>query len=292
MQTLIKRNYSYYLLLPGFLLFFILFVLPSLGSFYYAFTNWSGIGHYSWIGMENFGNLLDTDNNSISFKNTFIFATITTILKVSLGFALALFVNQKLKSAVYLRSILFFPVVLSSIAVALAFQAIMHPVNGVLNIFLRFIQLDGLAQDWLTNPSIVMYSISFVEVWKYVGFHMVLFLAGLQTVPKEMYESSTIDGANKWQQFRFITFPLLRPVLNVNIIFSIIGGLKVFDIVYGLTSGGPGNASNVINIIIYKNFAEGRYGEATAANVVLFLMILIIILISNKFLGQRGGDES
>jgi raffinose/stachyose/melibiose transport system permease protein len=287
MQTLTKKNYSYSMLLPGLLVFVVFFVLPSFVSFYYAFTNWSGIGKFHWIGWDNFRSLLDNDDTTISFRNTFLFTTLTTIAKITLGLALALFVNQKLKTAVYLRSMLFFPAILSSVAVALAFTAIYHPEQGILNQALRLLHLESWAKDWITDRQIVMYSVSFVEIWKWTGFHMVLFLAGLQSISRDMYESSTIDGANKWKQFRYITLPLLRSVINANIMFSIIGGLKVFDIVYGLTGGGPGNASNVLNIVIFKSFAQGRFGEATAANVILFLMILVIVLILNKLLGNR-----
>ncbi|WP_338551324.1 sugar ABC transporter permease [Paenibacillus sp. KS-LC4] len=287
MQTLIKRNYSYGMLLPGLLLFVIFFVLPSIASFYYAFTNWSGVGNFHWIGWDNFRSLMDSDDASIAFRNTFLFTFLTTIVKVVLGLALALFVNQKLKTAVYLRSMLFFPAILSSIAVALAFTAIYHPEQGIINQALRFVHLESWTQNWITDRQLVMYSVSFVEIWKWTGFHMVLFLAGLQTISHDMYESSTIDGANKWKQLRYITLPLLRSVINANIMFCIIGGLKVFDIVYGLTGGGPGNASAVLNTVIFKNFAQGRYGEATAANVILFLIIVFIVLVLNKLLGNR-----
>lgn len=287
MQTLNKRNYPYFMLIPGLFVFVVFFVLPSVFSFYYAFTNWSGIGSFRWVGWDNFNNLFGNEDAPLSFRNTFLFTIITTFFKITLGLALALYVNQKLKSAVYLRSMLFFPAILSGVAVALAFTAIYHPEQGILNQFLRFVHLDSLTENWITNRHIVMYSISFVEIWKWTGFHMVLFLAGLQSISRDMYESSTIDGANKWKQFRYITFPLLRSVTNANIVFSIIGGLKVFDIVYGLTGGGPGNASSVLNIVIFKSFAQGRFGEATAANVILFLMILIIVLLLNKLLGNR-----
>lgn len=281
MQTLLRRNYSYYMLLPGLLIFTVLFIVPSMGTFYYAFTNWSGIGETQWVGLENFRSLLDNEDNSIAFRNTFLFAAVTTVCKILLGLALAIYVNQNLKTAVFLRSILFFPAILSGIAVALAFSAIYHPDKGLLNEALRMLHLEGLTQDWLTNSKLVMYSISFVEIWKWTGFTMVLFLAGLQTIPADMYESSTIDGANKWQQLRFITLPLLRSVTNANLMLSIIGGLKVFDVAYGLTGGGPGSASNVLNILIFKTFAQGRYGEATAANLVLFVIILVIVLSIN-----------
>ncbi|XID93963.1 carbohydrate ABC transporter permease [Paenibacillaceae bacterium WGS1546] len=289
---MIRKNYPNWMLAPGLLIFLLLFVVPSAGSFYYAFTNWTGIGSFRWIGLDNFRTLLDTDDTLLALRNTFLFTIVTTLLKIGLGLALALFVNRKLKTAVYLRSVLFFPAILSGIAVALAFTAILHPDQGILNQTLRFLHLDGWANNWLTDRGIVMYAVSFVEVWKWAGFHMVLFLAGLQTIPGDMYESSTIDGASKAQQLRYITLPLIRPVLNANLLFSIIGGLKVFEIVYGLTGGGPGNASVVLNVLIFKSYAQGRLGEATAANLILFLLVTMLVLALNKLLGRREEEHA
>lgn len=287
MKSLAKRNYPYAMMLPGLLLFALLFLAPSVGSFYYAFTNWTGLKDFSWIGLDNFKSLLETDDTMLAFKNTFMFTIVTTVGKIGLGLALALFVNQKLAASVYLRSMLFFPAILSGIAVALAFSAIFHPDQGILNQALRAVGLDRIAVAWLTERDLVMYSVSFVEIWKWTGFHMVLFLAGLQTIPKELYESATVDGAGSFHKFRYITMPQLRSVLNANIIFSVIGGLKVFEIVYGLTGGGPGNASTVLNVLVFKTYAQGRLGEATAANLMLFVIVAIFVLLLNKTLGSR-----
>ncbi|MEF2244732.1 carbohydrate ABC transporter permease [Paenibacillus sp. IITD108] len=282
-----KRFYSYWLLLPGALIFTIFFIVPSLMSFYFAFTNLNGAFQVTrFVGFENFVTLYDNPNNLLALKNTFIFAIVTTVIKVFLGLILAILANQAIKSKVVLRSILFFPVILSTVAVSIAFKAIYHPSTGLLNVFLKNIGLDSLAMNWLTDPAIVMYAISFVEIWKWTGFSMILFLAALQSLPQEVNEAAKIDGASPWQQFRFITFPMLIPVLNTNIILSTIGGLKVFDIVYTLTGGGPGNASNVINTAVFKAYAAGRNGEATAANLVLFIIVLIAVLALNKFINR------
>lgn len=279
----IQRNYSYWFLVPGVLIFFVFFAVPSLQSFYYSLTYWDGIRPARFIGLANFVNLFAVPDHATGIKNTIIFTVFTSMFKVGLGFALALFINNSRKISLFTRSVLFFPVILSTVAVGLAFTVILHP-NGVLNQFFREIHLGFLAQDWLVDRNIVMYSISAVEVWKYSGLHMVFFLAGLQTIPREVHESAVMDGAGHWQKFRSVTLPLMVPVLNTNIIFSLIGGLKVFDIVMALTNGGPGFASNVINNIVYRNFAEGRYGEATAATVLLFLMIVAIVLTVQRWL--------
>ncbi|MGF7047901.1 raffinose/stachyose/melibiose transport system permease protein [Paenibacillus sp. DS2015] len=284
-----KQYYSYWLIFPGALVFFTFFILPSLMSFYFAFTNLDASFKVTrFVGFDNFITLYENPSNLLALKNTFIFAIVTTVFKVFLGLLLALLANQMLKSRLLLRSVLFFPVILSSIAVAIAFKAIFHPSTGILNVFLNFVGLDSLAMNWLTDPAIVMFSVSFVEIWKWTGLTMMLFLAALQSLPQEVNEAAKIDGATPWQQFRFITFPMVIPVVNTNVILSVIGGLKVFDMVYALTGGGPGNASNVINTAVFKAFAAGRNGEATAANLVLFLIVLIVVLTLNNVINKEA----
>jgi raffinose/stachyose/melibiose transport system permease protein len=282
-----KQFYSYWLLTPGVLIFFAFFIVPSLMGFYFAFTNLDASFNVTrFVGFDNFVTLYENPSNMLAFKNTFIFAVVTTVFKISLGLLLAILANQALKSKLLLRSVLFFPVILSTIAVAIAFKAIFHPSTGILNVFLRYVGLDSLAMNWLTDPSLVMFSISFVEIWKWTGFAMMLFLAALQSVPQEVNEAAKIDGASPWQLFRYITLPMLTPVMNTNVILSVIGGLKVFDLVYALTGGGPGYASNVINTAVFKAFAAGRNGEATAANLVLFVIILIAVLTLNNVINR------
>lgn len=286
MNSLMRKTYSYKYLLPGLTIFLIIYILPSLGSFYFSVTNWNGMNGGGFVGLNNFKEIFINPDNNIIFKNTFIFAGVTLFFKVVLGLALALLANSQIRSKGLFKSIVFFPVILSSVAVGVAFSAILHPETGIINIFLRSVGLGSLAQQWLTDSRIVMYSIALVDVWKNVGFHMALFLAGLQIIPQDLYEAAFIDGAGSIRKFLNITIPMLLPVINTNILLAIIGGMKVFDSVYVLTAGGPGNASQVINTVVLNNFSLGRYGEATAANVVLFVIVMFIILILNKFLGM------
>lgn len=286
---MLKRSYySYTLLLPGLLIFAIFFMLPSLMSFYFPFTDLNNAFKVTrFVGFDNFVSVFDSEDNVLAFKNTFIFAIVTSVFKVVFGLLLAILANQKLKSVLFLRSILFLPVILSTVAVSLAFHAIFHPSRGLLNTFLHMLHLDALAMSWLTNPSIVIYSASFVEIWKWTGLTMILFLAALQSVPEEVIEAAKIDGATSWKLLRYVTLPLLGPVMNTTIILNVIGGLRVFDLIYSLTGGGPGNASSVINTMVFKAFAAGRNGEGAAANLVLFLVVLIAVLSVNKIINRQ-----
>ncbi|MGE5607291.1 MAG: carbohydrate ABC transporter permease, partial [Bacteroidota bacterium] len=150
------------------------------------------------------------------------------------------------------------------------------PTNGILNRLLTAGGLNFLAQDWLGNIGLVIYSVSMIEVWKWTGLAALIFLAGLQSISKDYYEALAIDGATKWQTFRYVTFPLLRPAFNTNLLISVIGGLRVFDIVYATTGGGPGTASEVISSFVYRKFAYGYFGQSTAIGLLLFILVSLV----------------
>lgn len=289
-NSLMKRTYSYTYLIPGLIIFGVLYLLPSIISFYYSFMLYDGFKIYGFAGFDNFKSIFMDTNNNISFKNTIIFSIVSVTFRMVIGLLLALLVNRHHAVTNYLRATFFFPVILSSVAVGVAFTSILDPATGILNIFLRAVGLDALAAGWLVDPKLVIYSCAGVEVWRMSGFAMALFLAGLQGIPKELYEASDIDGANFWGKFAYITIPSLIPIIKINFILSVIGGLKVLDSVYVLTGGGPGNASQVISSVVLKNFSQGRYGEATAANLILFIMIGVVVIIFNRIISRKESE--
>lgn len=179
------------------------------------------------------------------------------------------------------------PAIMNNVAVGLIFTAILHPTHGILNKFLDIVGLDFLMNNWLGDINLALYSVIFVEVWKWTGFTMIIFLAGLQSVDKFFYEAADIDGATAWQKFRYITLPLIMPAFNNAFIISIIGGLKAFDIIFAMTNGGPGTSTNVINIMVYKAFANGRYGEAAAGVILLTLLVAAIAITANGILRKK-----
>lgn len=285
-----KRIYSNAFLLPGLLVFIIFFFIPSIGSFYYSFGRWSGVNFAGFCGFDNYISVITDSNLNISFKNTAIFAVVTMFFKMSLGLALALIANMQLKTKEFFKSIIFFPVILSSVAVGVAFSGMMHPEVGIINVFLRKIGLGIFARGWLTEPNIIMLSLSVIEIWKWVGLNMAIFLAALQTIPIELYEAVSIDGAPALRKFTAITMPMLRPVINTNIVLAVIGGLTSFDIIYATTGGGPGTMSEVINTLVLRRFADGLYGLSTAANVILFIGVAIIAVVLQKVLAGSEGE--
>lgn len=286
----LKGNpYSYWLLFPGVLLYLVFFIIPALMGVGLSFTNVSNfnISEIHFMGWMNYHNILSDTYLSIAIKNSIIFALVTTLLKVTLGMVLAILLNQKLKTKNYLRTIYFLPAVLSSVAVGVFFTSAMHPTTGIINKILNGIGLHALAQDWLVNPHIVMYSLAFVETWKWTGFTMVIILAGLQSISKEYYESAAMDGASSFQKFKSVTFPLVLPYFNNALIVNLIGGLKVFDLVQSMTQGGPGSATEVFGTLVFKSFGNGRFGEGVAASILLSIIVAIIAVPTWKLMARR-----
>jgi len=275
-------------LIPGGLVFSIFFVFPTFASFITAFTDWNSFSgsplKAAFIGFENFKKIFIEPSLNIAFRNTFIFAITTTFFKCCLGLFLAILVNRKLKSQEYLRTIFFFPCILSSVAIGLIFLAMYNPTTGLVNTTLEAIGFGGLRRDWLGDLNLVIFSVCGAEIWKWSGYNMVIFLAGLTGIPNDVNEAAEIDGCNASQKFLRITFPLIRNSLNINIVLSIISGLKVFDIVYAVSRGGPGYASDTFNTVIFKKFSQGFYGLSTAEGLVLFILIMLIALPLNKYL--------
>ncbi|QTH41001.1 sugar ABC transporter permease [Cohnella sp. LGH] len=273
----VNKIYSKKFILPALILFFLLFLLPSFMGFYYSLTNWNSMSEkIKFIGLDNFKEIFNDSGSFMFIKNTLMYAFFTTVLKVAIGLGLALMLNEGIKTKGLLRTIYFLPIIISNLIVGLMFQQVLHPSNGILNHALEFIGLSFLTQAWLEDPQWVMWSTIGVEVWKAAGFVMIIFLAGLQTVSKETIEASDMDGANYWNKLTKIIIPSIAPSILINTLLSVISGLKVFDVIFALTNGGPGRSSEVINITIFNQFSMGNYGYSTALGVLMFIFLAVI----------------
>nr|WP_199563518.1 MULTISPECIES: sugar ABC transporter permease [unclassified Oceanispirochaeta] len=229
-----------------------------------------------FIGLQNFKDIFQDSSNLLFFRNTFLYAISTSILKVLIGLFLALLLNEGIRSRNILRAVFFLPVIISNIIVGLMFQQVFHPTTGILNLFFKAVGFDFLVRGWLQDPNLVMWSCISVEVWKAAGFSMAIFLAGLQSIPKELYEACEIDGSNYWNKLIRITVPFLQSSILINVLLSLISGFKVFDVIYALTNGGPGRASEVINITIFSHFSLGDYGYGSALGTIMFIFMAIM----------------
>ena len=282
-----RGPYPYwFLIIPG-IIYFVFFVVPTLSSFYYSFTRWD-LFTSKWIGLANYKTFFAEQALVIGLRNTLIYAVLTSGLKVVLGMALALLLTSKIIARGYLRSVIFFPVLVSTIGVGLTFTVLMNPEKGLINIALGHVGIDG--PGWLTNPNLALFSVALVDVWKGVGLATVIFIAGLVSIPGEYYEAAEVDGASRWEIFRNIMLPLARPATASVITLSLIGGLRSFDLIWAMTKGGPGFASDVIGSVIYKQYQAGFYGLSTAGSVVLFLLVTIIVVPLTRWLNRGEGS--
>lgn len=264
------------------LLFFGLFVAyPMVKAFQLSFLDWDGLSEGStFVGLSNYVYIFTKDPVFWrAVTNTLIWVILSLIIPTSLGLALALAMNQELAGRNGFRTIFYLPAVLAPIAVATMWRWIYNPNFGVVNYVLKTIGLEGLVQAWLGNPSIALFSIFIASTWVVTGLDMVLFLAGLQNVPKELTEAATVDGAGRLQVFRNVTIPALQPTLVVVIALTIINSLKVFDLVVGMTGGGPAQSTQVLALWSYtQSFGNHNFGEGNAIAMVLFAITLLIIV--------------
>ncbi|MGZ7442565.1 carbohydrate ABC transporter permease [Paenibacillus sp. TH7-28] len=277
MKTM-KNLYSYYLILPAILIYTVFFVIPAVIGFYYSFTDWRlDRLDIHFIGWENFSKIFSDKTLTLALKNTVIFAVATVVGKNVIGILLAVALNMRLKTKNLLRALFYSPSILSILVISILFTPMLRT-EGTVNQMFEALGLHSLSQAWLTNPQLVIWTIAVVSIWQSAGFQMAIYLAGLQSISQEYYEAARIDGASSWKSFFKITLPLLLPAININLMLTLIGGLKVFSEVYVMTGGGPGNASQVVGTIIMRAFGEGNWGLGTAVNTLLFVAVTIIAI--------------
>ena len=287
-SSLLIKKYPNWFLLPALAVFIYLFGIPTLTSFYYSLTDWNiNTNTARFIGLGNFKELIADTSMRATVSNTLTYSFSVTLLRNFFGLILALMLNSRIIGKNLLRTIFYFPMVVAPVVIGYLFTAIYNPGRGILNTALRMAGLGFLAQDWLNDPNIALYSVIVTDVWRTSGFVMVIYLAGLQVIPEELYESASIDGAGSRWKFLNITFPLLAPTITVNVVLALIGTMKVFVMILVLTKGGPGYATEVMNTYILRAFSLGLYGYGTAAGLVLTLFILLFGLPVLIFLRSR-----
>ena len=264
-------------------LFVVFFAIPTFSSFYFSLTRWT-LQTTQFIGLENFVLFFNEPTLVSGFIHTFIYAFLTSGAKVVLGILLARVLTSHIIGRGYLRSVVFFPVLVSTIGVGLTFKILMDPFNGLINKSLALVGITG--PGWLTDPNLALYSVILVDIWKGVGIATLIFIAGMVGIPQEYYEAAKVDGSTGRQMFVNITLPLLKPATITVVTLSLIGGLRSFDLIWAMTKGGPGFTSDVIASVIYKQYQAGFYGLSTAGNVVLFLVVTAIIVPMSIFLNR------
>jgi raffinose/stachyose/melibiose transport system permease protein len=278
----VLRTYPNWFYLPAALVFGVFFVAPTALAFYFSLTRWT-LFNATFIGFDNYVAFLGDPMLMHGLRNTLIYAVITSGLKVIISLPLATLLTSNIRLKGLLRGIIFFPVLVSTVAVGITFAALMQPSVGLFNTVLGFLGLPK--PDWLGNPSFALYSVALVDVWKGVGLATVIFIAGILSIPLDYFEAARLEGGT-WVKFRHVILPMARNATFTVILLSFIGGLRTFDLIWTMTHGGPGFASDVLTSVIYKEYQAGFYGLSTAGNVVLFILVTIIVYPLMRFFNR------
>ncbi|GEK05233.1 ABC transporter permease [Schleiferilactobacillus harbinensis] len=268
---------------PNFIGFFIFTMIPVVFSFVLAFMNWDSFNAPTWAGFTNFTRMFGDETFKISFMNTIYYTIGTVPITMVLSLFFAILLNQKIRGMAFFRTTIFFPYITSLVAIAVVWNMLFHPTLGPINQFLHFIGITN-PPGWTSTSQWALPAIIIVSIWRNVGYYMILYLAGLQAIPPELYEAAEIDGANKWLQFWNVTLPGLRPTTFFISIIATINSFKVFDLIQVMTNGGPGRSTNVLVFDIYNEaFVNFRFGYASAIALVLFAIVLGITIIQFQF---------
>ena len=279
----VLQTYPNWFYLPAALVFGIFFVVPTVLAFYFSLTRWS-LFDAVFIGLDNYVSFLSDPQLLSGLRNTIIYAVLTSGFKVLIALPLAMLLTSSIRLKGLLRGIIFFPTLVSVVAVGITFSTLMQPSAGLINTVLGFL---GLPQpQWLGNPELALYSVVLVDVWRGIGIAMVIFMAGILSIPQEYFDTARLEGG-AWVKFRHVIIPLSRNATFTVILLSFIGGLRTFDLIWTMTRGGPGFASDVLTSVIYKEYQAGFYGLSTAGNVVLFILVTIIVYPLTRFFNRQ-----
>jgi len=284
----LRPGVSWWFVLPALALYCAILVYPMLAGVGYAFTDWDGLSRsWRYIGLENFERLWSDRQVTSSIRTTLILAGALVVSKMVIGLALALALDSAIKTRNLLRLLFFMPVVLTPVITSFVWKYIFSN-QGAINTIADAFGVGFLRQGWLGDPELALVCIMVVTAWQTSGLAMVIFLAGLQAIPAELFEAATIDGASRWQRLRLVVLPLLAPVITVNVILALIQGLKFFDQVFVLTGGGPGYATETLSTIIYKtSFIYSEFGYGSAISLVFSVIVGAIVFSATVALRRR-----
>lgn len=284
-----KKSTLIALLAPGILLFVLCCILPLAIAFYYSLFNWDGGIHKTFIGLENYAELLQDEDFWLAFKNNILFVIYSVIGQIGIAFILSMLLTSKIvKVRNFHRTVIFFPVILSSIVVAYLWQIIYNKDYGLLNMLLNGVGLEEWIRPWLDDPKIIIQSLAAPKIWQWIGYYMVILLGAIQSIDTSILECAELDGANGWRRSLFIVLPMIRSTVLVTVILCISGNMKTFDQIYAMTGGGPGTSSMVLALYAYKmSFVRQRYGYGSACAIGILVLSLLMVGLSNLIGGKK-----
>jgi len=285
-----RTRTAFLLLLPSLIGVVLFLVVPVIMVIFLSLTRWNLLTPLKWVGLSNYVNIFRFDGMGNSLLVTAYYVVLNIPIQTAVALGLALVLNNKRRGTGLIRIICVLPFLATPVAMAVVWNWFFSPTTGIINQVLAHVGITGPA--WLSNAATAMPVVAFANIWQYAGYNMLFFLAGLQAIPLAMYEAASLDGASRIQQFRQVTLPLLRPTMLFVLVTGVIGSFQVFDTVYVMTAGGPGNATEVVNLNIYNTaFAGFRIGEASAMSVVLFLVILAVTVAQFRYFNKRTTYE-
>lgn len=287
MSTLSKKRKQFIAvaLVVPILLLIAFVVFPAIDLFRMSFTNWDGMSPSSdFIGFDNYASMMKNGDLWLSLRNNAIYFIVHfCMIFVELLFAVLL--TSKLRAAKFYKTMVFMPYIINGVAISYAFSYFFSPINGAFDAILTTAHLENFIRNWLSDPKIVNYVLSFVSVWRFSGYHIILFMAALQSIPQDTLEAARVDGANAWQMFRYVQIPAIMLMVDFVLFDNIRGALQVFDIPFVMTSGGPGYASSTFTLYtINTAFSYSNFGLASTMAVAIMLMIVVIYVIQNKLI--------
>lgn len=265
-------------------------IIPLIGAIYFAFSRWNGISGnpINYVGLKNFISVFNSSDFILSLKNMGKMVFLSVLSHTPIALLLAVALNAKYSGYRFFKGIFFIPTVFPLTVTGLLWYFIFMP-NGSLNSILNILGLESIVRYWLVEPQIAIYTVIFVNIWAGIGYYMIILLAGLTTISEEMYEAAAIDGATSVQNFFYITIPLLKPIISMCIIMDIIGTVKVFDLVFVMTGGGPNGLTNLPTTLMYNEaFKYDNYGVGSAIGVVILAIALILTLGSRYFMSKKN----
>ena len=277
-------------LLPAIVLYGVFVLYPIAQSMRYSLFDWNGLGPLdTFVGLDNFERALGAEDFRDALGHNLFVVGVSLVVQLPFALGLAVLLNARLRGRALMRVIFFAPYVLSEVVTGVVWRQILRP-DGLLDQTLDGAGAGGLVQGWLSDPDVVLISLFFVISWKYFGLHMVLMLAGLQGIPKDLQEAAAIDGASAWESFRYVTLPLLGPTIRVSAFLSIIGALQLFDLVWVTTGGGPIGASSTMATFLYDQFRRGLFGYASAVSIIIFALSLVLAILYQRKVLSRDAE--
>ncbi len=260
-------------------------MVPAIDLFRMSFTDWDGMSaSYNWIRLDNYIAMFKNENLWLSLKNNAVYF-VGHLLFIPVELAIAVLLTSKLRAAKFYKTMVFMPYIINGVAISYAFSYFFSPVNGAFDAILEAVHLESFIRNWLSDPKLVNFVLTSVSLWRFSGYHIVLFMAALQSLPQDVQEAASMDGANAWQMFKYIQVPAIMLMVDFVLFDNIRGALQVFDIPFVMTSGGPGYASSTFTLYtIDTAFKYSNFGLASTMAVAIMVMIVIIYVIQNKII--------